>query len=114
MADLFQVLRKAGVVGAGGAGFPTYVKAQSKAEIVLANGTECEPLLYKDTSLMLAHAGEMHAALAGPSLVALGAGLIGMWLGQLLRGKVRAQTFRLCFFLGLLLLGVHLALRGVV
>ena len=62
----------------------------------------------------LTYAGEIHATLAGPSLVALGAALIGMWLGQLVRGKVRAETFRLCFFLGLLLLGAHLALRGLI
>jgi uncharacterized protein len=61
----------------------------------------------------LAHAGEMRLALAWPSLVALGMALIGMWLGQLVRGKVRETTFRLCFFLGLLGLGVHLALRAV-
>lgn len=61
----------------------------------------------------LAHAGEMRFALAGPSLVALGMALVGMWLGQLVRGRVREQTFRLWFFLGLLGLGVHLALRGV-
>src|ERR1039458_5040664 len=41
-----------GVVGAGGAGFPTYVKAASKVEIYLANGAECEPLLHKDVELM--------------------------------------------------------------
>jgi len=61
----------------------------------------------------LSYAGEMHASLAGPSLVALGAALIGMVLGQLLRGRIRAETFRLCFFVGLLLLGTHLALRGL-
>ena len=41
------------------------------------------------------------------------AALVGMWLGQMVRGKVRAETFRLCFFIGLLLLGAHLALRGL-
>jgi uncharacterized membrane protein YfcA len=61
----------------------------------------------------LSYAGEMHASLAGPSLVALGAALIGMVLGQLLRGRIRAETFRLCFFVGLVLLGTHLALRGL-
>ena len=61
----------------------------------------------------LSYAGEMRASLAGPSLVALGAALIGMVLGQLLRGRIRAETFRLCFFVGLLLLGAHLALRGL-
>ena len=45
-------LRDAGVVGAVGAGFPAYVKAQSEVEFVLANGAECEPLLHKDAELM--------------------------------------------------------------
>jgi Na+-translocating ferredoxin:NAD+ oxidoreductase RnfC subunit len=43
----------AGVVGAGGAGFPSHIKASSKVEIVLANGAECEPLIHKDSELML-------------------------------------------------------------
>ena len=45
-------LRECGVVGAGGAGFPTYVKAASRAEFVIANGAECEPLIHKDAELM--------------------------------------------------------------
>ncbi len=45
-------IREAGVVGAGGAGFPTHVKAAGKAEIVLANGAECEPLLRVDRLMM--------------------------------------------------------------
>ncbi len=45
-------LREMGVVGAGGAGFPTYVKAQSQVEFVLANGAECEPLIHKDAEIM--------------------------------------------------------------
>jgi Na+-translocating ferredoxin:NAD+ oxidoreductase RnfC subunit len=45
-------LRAAGVVGAGGAGFPAHVKAASQAEFVLANGAECEPLIHKDAELM--------------------------------------------------------------
>ena len=53
------------------------------------------------------------ASLAGPSLVALIAALAGMVLGQLVRGRVRAETFRVWFFVGLLLLGAHLALRGL-
>jgi Na+-translocating ferredoxin:NAD+ oxidoreductase RnfC subunit len=43
----------AGVVGAGGAGFPAHIKAKSRVEIVLANGAECEPLIHKDYELML-------------------------------------------------------------
>ena len=61
----------------------------------------------------LYHAGALNVALAAPSLVALGAVLVGMPLGQLVRGRVKDATFRLCFFLGLLALGLHLALRGL-
>ncbi len=61
----------------------------------------------------LMHAGEIGMSLAAPVLVAIVASLAGMWLGQMVRGKVREQTFRLWFFLGLLALGLHLALRGI-
>ncbi len=44
-------IREAGVVGAGGAGFPTHVKYDSQAEIVIVNGAECEPLLRTDQQL---------------------------------------------------------------
>lgn len=63
--------------------------------------------------IALAYAGQMRTSLAWPSLVALAMALAGMWLGQLVRGRVKAETFRLCFFIGLLLLGAHLALRGL-
>ena len=49
---LSEQLRECGVVGAGGAGFPTYVKAQSQVEFLIANGAECEPLIHKDAELM--------------------------------------------------------------
>jgi cobalamin reductase len=49
---LSETLRECGVVGAGGAGFPTYVKAQSQVEFMIANGAECEPLIHKDAELM--------------------------------------------------------------
>src|SRR3954453_18411940 len=50
---LSEKLREFGVVGAGGAGFPTYVKANSQVEFMIANGAECEPLIHKDAELML-------------------------------------------------------------
>jgi Na+-translocating ferredoxin:NAD+ oxidoreductase RnfC subunit len=50
---LSQKLREFGVVGAGGAGFPTSVKANSQVEFMIANGAECEPLIHKDAELML-------------------------------------------------------------
>ncbi len=54
-ADLATRVRRAGVVGAGGAGFPTYVKLQSQVEIYIANAAECEPLLEKDQGLIRRH-----------------------------------------------------------
>lgn len=52
MDDLVQKVRNAGVVGAGGAGFPSYVKMSSEAQLLIANGAECEPLLYKDQTVI--------------------------------------------------------------
>lgn len=47
-----EQVRDAGVVGCGGAGFPSHVKAASKVDVMIANGAECEPLLHKDLELM--------------------------------------------------------------
>lgn len=49
--DILTAIRDAGVVGAGGAGFPTHVKLEAQVDYVLANGAECEPLLHKDAEL---------------------------------------------------------------
>lgn len=46
-----QRVQQAGIVGAGGAGFPTHVKLNAQAEIYLVNGAECEPLLKVDQQL---------------------------------------------------------------
>ena len=50
--NLVEKVKDAGIIGAGGAGFPTHVKLQSKAEYILLNGAECEPLLRVDQQLM--------------------------------------------------------------
>jgi Na+-translocating ferredoxin:NAD+ oxidoreductase RnfC subunit len=52
-------IRDAGVVGAGGAGFPTYMKLDGSAEYVIVNGAECEPLLRVDQQLMADRAEEL-------------------------------------------------------
>ena len=56
---LVEQVRLAGVVGAGGGGFPTHVKLAAKADTVIANGAECEPLLHKDAAVMERQAVEM-------------------------------------------------------
>jgi cobalamin reductase len=60
---LKQTLKDMGVVGAGGAGFPTYVKADSQVEFMLANGAECEPLLHKDYEIMCHFPAEIVAGM---------------------------------------------------
>jgi Na+-translocating ferredoxin:NAD+ oxidoreductase RnfC subunit len=56
LSEIVAKVRDAGVVGAGGAGFPTHVKLESSVEIVLANGTECELLLHCNQELMIREA----------------------------------------------------------
>jgi len=56
-ADIVDKVRAAGVVGAGGAGFPTHVKLQFEVQQVLGNGASCEPLLSGDPYLMLNQPG---------------------------------------------------------
>jgi Na+-translocating ferredoxin:NAD+ oxidoreductase RnfC subunit len=49
-----EIVRKtweAGIVGAGGAGFPTHVKINTSVDTVIANIAECEPLLHKDKEI---------------------------------------------------------------
>lgn len=57
--DVLKAVRDAGVVGAGGAGFPTHVKLDAEVDFVLANGAECEPLLHKDAELTEVHASQV-------------------------------------------------------
>jgi Na+-translocating ferredoxin:NAD+ oxidoreductase RnfC subunit len=59
-------------VGAGGAGFPTQVKAQAAAEFVIANGAECEPLIHKDAEIMKHFPGGILAGMES-MMVATGA-----------------------------------------
>ena len=47
-----EIIKECGVVGAGGAGFPTHVKINAKVDTVIVNGAECEPLLASDKYLM--------------------------------------------------------------
>lgn len=50
--QIIEQIKNAGVVGAGGAGFPTNVKVNATATHVIVNGAECEPLLRVDQQLM--------------------------------------------------------------
>ena len=50
--NLKELMKEAGIVGAGGAGFPSYAKLADGADILVVNGAECEPLLYTDYILL--------------------------------------------------------------
>lgn len=54
--NIVEVVKSAGIVGAGGAGFPTHVKLQAQVDTVIANGAECEPLLRIDQQMMAFYA----------------------------------------------------------
>jgi len=60
---VLQLISSAGVVGEGGAGFPAHVKYDTQVETVIANGCECEPLLYTDQHIMRQHHTEIVGAL---------------------------------------------------
>ncbi|MHB8916847.1 MAG: 4Fe-4S dicluster domain-containing protein [Desulfocucumaceae bacterium] len=64
MTDLARAVREAGVVGAGGAGFPTHVKLAGRPQVLIINGAECEPLLRVDQELMAREQAALAAGLA--------------------------------------------------
>ncbi len=59
--EIIEIVKNAGIVGMGGAGFPTYVKLQPNKpiEYVLLNGCECEPYLTADHQLLLNFADDV-------------------------------------------------------
>lgn len=65
--EILSKIKDAGIVGLGGAGFPTHVKLAPKnpeaIEYVIANGAECEPYITCDDRLMREKAGEIVAGM---------------------------------------------------
>lgn len=61
--DLLQQIFRGGVIGAGGAGFPTHKKITKGANLLLVNAAECEPLLCSDKYVMRHYAKEVIDAL---------------------------------------------------
>jgi uncharacterized protein len=64
-------------------------------------------------AINLAFAGALNFGAAGPTLIALVMAFAGMWIGQFLRLRLAPEIFRRCFFAGLLLLGVYLAVDAM-
>ena len=59
MKELSSILQQNGIVGAGGAGFPTYAKLNENAETIILNCAECEPLLRLHRQLLEKYAREI-------------------------------------------------------
>ena len=59
--EIIEIVKNAGIVGMGGAGFPTYVKLKpgKPIEAVLVNACECEPMLTADHRVLLEYADEI-------------------------------------------------------
>lgn len=57
--DIIDCVFSAGVIGQGGAGFPSHTKLMGTFDTLILNGAECEPLLRTDRYIMLKHAAEI-------------------------------------------------------
>ena len=57
--SLVDAIKRAGIIGCGGAGFPAHVKMDTKVDVVIANGAECEPLLNSDQRVMENYTDEL-------------------------------------------------------
>ena len=77
--EIIAAVKAAGVVGAGGAGFPTHVKINASVDTVIVNGAECEPLLRAHQLLMASESSKLIVGLK-TVMVATGArrGIIGL------------------------------------
>ena len=58
---ILSVIREAGIVGMGGAGFPTHIKLSPKTNVdyIIVNGAECEPYITSDHRYMLENADDI-------------------------------------------------------
>lgn len=57
--EIVAAVKASGVVGAGGAGFPTHIKINASVDTVIANGAECEPLLRAHQHIMATESMKM-------------------------------------------------------
>ncbi|MDR3164323.1 MAG: SLBB domain-containing protein [Synergistaceae bacterium] len=64
MMNLLKIVYEAGIVGAGGAGFPTHKKLSGEFDTVIVNAAECEPLLESDRCVMRNYAAMIAEALS--------------------------------------------------
>ena len=73
---LKDLLRESGVVGAGGAGFPSYAKLSDQVDTILLNCAECEPLLKVHRQVLEEYPAEILSSLS--ELVAVSGAKVGI------------------------------------
>ncbi|MFT5700129.1 MAG: Na+-translocating ferredoxin:NAD+ oxidoreductase RnfC subunit [Desulforhopalus sp.] len=61
--SIVSEIQENGIVGAGGAGFPTHIKVAAEASTIIVNAAECEPLIHKDKEILLHHTTDFLAGL---------------------------------------------------
>ena len=61
--ELVALIKQNGIVGAGGAGFPTYAKLDKRADTIILNCAECEPLLKLHRQILERYAYEILSTL---------------------------------------------------
>lgn len=101
-SEIVSVVKEAGIVGMGGAGFPTHIKlsppADKKIEYIIVNGAECEPYLTSDHRYMLEKPDEVIFGLkAVMKVFSLDKGYIGIEENKpdaisLLKEKTKAES----------------------
>jgi len=90
-------IKNKGIVGAGGAGFPTHIKLSSRPEYLIMNAAECEPLIHKDKALLNHYMDEVLEGFnTAMKLTGASRGIIGIkekhsQLIQRLRSKVHGH-----------------------
>jgi cobalamin reductase len=90
-------IKNLGIIGAGGAGFPTHIKLDSSPDTVIMNAAECEPLLHKDMQLLLNYPDEvLHGFDIVMRLTGAKQGIIGIKVKhkeeiKLLRSKINSN-----------------------
>ncbi len=64
ITELSDLMKNSGIIGAGGAGFPSYAKLNTKADTIILNCAECEPMLRLHRQLLARRANEILTALS--------------------------------------------------
>lgn len=83
--EMLSVIREAGIVGMGGAGFPTHIKLNPKTKVdyIIINGAECEPYITADHRYMLENADDIIYGLKiAMKILGLEDGYIGVELNK--------------------------------